>query len=392
MRSMATKREYLETVRKRYRESSTREQKSIIIDEVQSNLGRDRKHVIKILNRATFKYRKRKTRKCKYTYDLKKLLIVLWRISGYACSKRLKPQIPELIRVLKKFNEIELSAEQEKLLCEMGTSVIDKFLKHERHRKTIRGISTTKRGHLLKSQIEIRTGSDGIDSVGFLEADCVSHCGSDPSGVFASTLNIVDIHTHWTEKDIFLNKNATKVVGALHVLRKRFPFDTKSVDFDNGDEFVNWHMYRYCKKEGIGLTRARVKHSNDQAHIEERNDQCVRKVIGYDRISSEEIVSLISDMYRNELRLLTNFFYTTMRLESKCMVGSRVVKKYSKALTPYRRVLGCSDVRLSVKYSLMREYEQLNPAQLVRSLDVKLSRLKRLLSVSFLNQATVCKK
>lgn len=62
MRSMATKREYLETVRKRYRESSTREQKSIIIDEVQSNLGRDRKHVIKILNKVTFKYRKKKTK------------------------------------------------------------------------------------------------------------------------------------------------------------------------------------------------------------------------------------------------------------------------------------------------------------------------------------------
>ena len=38
-------------------------------------------------------------------------------------------------------------------------------------------------------------------------------------------------------------------------------------------------------------------------------------MIGYERISASEIVNLMNNIYQNEHRQMINFFYATMKLE-----------------------------------------------------------------------------
>ncbi len=388
--SNQTKREYLAVIRQRYKECITRKEKSSVILEVVTNLKVVRKSAIRLLNRRPLV--RRKTLHCRketYGYNLIKPLKEIWTVAGKPCSKRFKPQIGNLIDRLKVFEEIRFYGGQENLIRRMSTFTIDRLLEGERDlsRKEY-GLSGTKRSPLLKTLIPIRTEFDDVKEAGSIEMDCVLHCGESLSGQYAETLNLLDIHTHWNEKKIFFNKTKVKVIGALHILRGQFPFPIQSVDFDNGMEFVNWMLYGYCKKEHISFTRSRSYHKNDQAHIEGKNYQSVRKVTGYERISDPTVISMIDDLYQNEHRLLTNYFYTTMKLKKKIKKGGKSVKVYEEAKTPYQRVLESGSISKEIKDKLIKEYLSLNPAQLQRSLLMKLMKIKDYNSVTLLNLAT----
>ena len=376
-----SKKEYFQVLQNRYKECASRQEKSAIIDEVEENLGLARKSAIRALNRKPLVNRKpRRGRKPTYGYDLIRPLSQIWLVAGNPCSKRLNPKIGELIGRLKAFDEINLYGDQETLLNRMSTFTIDRLLKGERGLPLKDpALCGTKKSPLLKTLIPIRTNFKDVNEPGHTEMDCVLHCGDSLSGIYAETLNILDIHTHWNEKRIFLKKTKFKVIGSFHQLRPQFPFQVQSVDFDNGGEFVNWQMHGYCKREQIAFTRSRSNHKNDQAHIEGKNYHSVRKVTGYERISDPKIVALLDDLYQNEHRLLTNFFYTTMKLSSKKRVGAKVKKTYQKAKTPYQRVLECDSISDTIKQKLTEEYLSLNPAKLQRDYQRKLRKIGSLM-------------
>ncbi|KKQ38803.1 MAG: hypothetical protein US54_C0003G0031 [Candidatus Roizmanbacteria bacterium GW2011_GWA2_37_7] len=311
-------------------------------------------------------------------------LTAIWKAGGSPCSKRLEPQIGELLDKLKQFDEIRLYGRQEELLRTMKTSTIDRLLEGERDiSKKEYGISGTRKSPLLKSLIPVRTHFTDVEYTepGHGEMDCVLHCGMSLLGIYAETLNILDIATHWNEKKIFLKKTNKKIVGSFHILKKQFPFPLLSIDFDNGFEFVNWLLKHYCEKQNLDYTRSRSYHKNDQAHIEGKNYHSVRKVVGYDRIDDEHVVNLIDNVYQNEHRLLTNFFYTTMKLKKKekQLITGKVTKKHERAQTPYQRVITSDKLSQTIKDTVTAQYKTLNPAQLHRDLKKKLDKIYRIM-------------
>lgn len=376
---------YIEAVRKRYTAVGSRKERQAIINEVVANLTIHRKSAIRTLQRKprnyTTVYRGKQT---KYTDDLILPLTTLWEAAGRPCSRRLVTQIGELIDKLKTFKELPLYGNQERLLRTMKTSTIDRLLEGERDISNKEyGISGTKKSPLLKTLIPIRTTftSDEYQEPGHIEMDCVLHCGTSLTGIYAETLNLLDVATHWNEKSIFLHKTKGKIIGAVHTLKSSFPFLLRSLDFDNGHEFVNWGLKHYCERCAIRYTRSRSYHKNDQAHIEGKNYHSVRKIIGYDRIDDEHIITLIQDVYQNEHRLLTNFFYTTMQLKhkEKDLKTGHVTKQYYQAQTPYHRVMESDKIPQETKEQLCRQYQQLNPVALQRTLKKKLDTIYRLM-------------
>lgn len=376
--TLRSKKEYLAAMRKRYTHAD-RETKTDLLDEVVAILGIHRKHAVRTLNKKLFKRALPRTPRYQYGLDLISPLQKIWEIAGRPCSKRLEPQIPILIKQLQKFDEIRLYGKQEEQLSKMSNWTIDQLLAPERERLEGEGISGTRRSPLLKTLIPIRTTWDDVSTPGHLEMDCVLHCGESLSGIYAETVNMIDIDTHWNERRMVLKKTNRKVIAVIHEVRGAIPFPLLSIDFDNGSEFVNWGMHGYCIREGIAFTRSRPYKKNDQAHIEGKNYQSVRKVTGYGRIVDEEIVIMFNDLYENEHRLLTNFFYTTLKLKKKERRGTKIYKSHDVAQTPYQRVMKSEQVSKEVKLKLKREYESLNPAALHRSLQKKLKKIKRLL-------------
>ena len=144
---------------------------------------------------------------------------------------------------------------------------------------------------------------------------------------------------------------------------------------DNGSEFINDILYKYCCREKLEFTRSRPNRKNDNAYIEQKNWTHVRKVFGYLRYDTYEELMIMNDLYHNELRLYKNFFQPVMKLVSKERVGGKIKRKYEASKTPYRRLMESDQIPDEVKEELKGIYLGLNPAQLKRDIDAKLAGL-----------------
>jgi hypothetical protein len=378
----------------RYRKARKKE-KGIILDEFTELTGYGRRYASYVLRSHGKKIwintetvlvsdvRKRRTRKKERIYDdavvipLKKA----WEIMDYICGKRLAPILKELIPRLIRFGEIRLAQEAKDKLMKISPATIDRILAPERKKYKIKGRANTKPGTLLKSQIPIRTFSQWNDKrPGFVEIDLVGHDGGDGSDEFLQTLDVTDVATGWTETQAVKNKAQQWVFEALKDIRERLPFPMLGIDSDNGGEFINSHLYKYCQEEKITFTRTRSYRKNDNCFVEQKNFSVVRRAVGYGRYDSPEEQAVINDLYK-ELRLFTNFFQPSMKLVGKEREGSKVSKKYDKPLTPYRRVLASADVSDSDKAKLKALYRNLNPAALKRRITKLQQRLLRLIAV-----------
>jgi hypothetical protein len=232
----------------------------------------------------------------------------------------------------------------------------------------LKGRSGTKPGSLLKSQIPIRTWADWNDTrPGFVEIDLVAHEGGNSSGQFCQTLTVTDIATNWTETAAVRNKHQKWVLPALHAIVTRFPFPVRGIDSDNGSEFINEDLLRYCAQHKITFTRSRPGHKNDGAHVEQKNGSVVRQAVGYYRYDTAAELVLLNEIYAL-LRVQINFFSPQQKLVSKQRVGAKVIKKYDAARTPYQRVLADPTVSKKIKTGLTRRYRTFNPAQIRRDI------------------------
>lgn len=377
MMSQRSKRELLEAVRPRYLKANKAGKRGIL-DEFVAATGYHRKYAIRLLkNGPGPKGRKKKGRHKEYQGEVVQVLTHIWEICGRICSKRLHPFLPEMIAVLERHNEIQLSPETKALLLRMSRSTIDRCLQPARfeHR---RGLSTTKPGALLKKAIPVRTYAEWDDArPGFVEMDLVAHCGETTAGQYLNTLTVVDISTGWTECLAVYQKTQQAVFEAILQLRQRLPFPLLGIDSDNGGEFINDILYRYCLTQQITFTRSRPYKKNDQAHVEQKNWSVVRHLIGYDRFETQEELALLRSIY-DDLRLYVNFFQPVLKLIGKEQVDGKTVKRYDRATTPFRRVLASAEVAIEVKATLTGLYFQLNPVALRHRIDLNVARLWKL--------------
>lgn len=158
-------------------------------------------------------------------------------------------------------------------------------------------------------------------------------------GEFVHTLNLTDIYSGWTESRALLGKSEIAVQRALGQMQASLPFRLLGVDADNGGEFINWHLKRWCAAQQIQLTRGRPSKKDDHAHIEQKNWTHVRKLLGWERYDTPAAVEAIHGLYREELRLWMNLYLPSVKLEKKVRVGAKVRRVYSPAQTPGERLL-----------------------------------------------------
>jgi len=97
-------------------------------------------------------------------------------------------------------------------------------------------------------------------------------------------------------------------------------------------------MLRYCIENKIIFTRSRAYKKNDSCFVEQKNYSIVRRAVGYLRYDSGQEVDILNELYIY-LGCYTNFFQPVVKLVSKTRTGSKTVKKYDMAKTPYKRVL-----------------------------------------------------
>ncbi len=321
----------------------------------------------------------------KKIYDKKVLTALreLWIICDYICPKRLAPYLKEIIPVLEKWREIKLDAKVREKLLRVSAATIDRLLTETRKRSRIKGRSTTRPGSLLKKSIPIRTFTDWDEKVpGFFEVDLVSHDGGALKGNFNQSLNFTDICTGWEEMIAVKNKAQIWVFAGIENIKERLPFSILGLDSDNGSEFINAHLLRYCEQNQITFTRSRPYRKNDSCFVEQKNYSVIRRAVGYSRYNTDNELNILNVLY-GYLRLYVNFFQPVRKLIKKERIGSKVIKRYDEAKTPYQRVLASPNIDDNIKVKLRKEYDMLNPAELKRKI-IKLQ--NKLLKLNALKQ------
>ncbi len=378
--SPRSKREYLAAIVKRYRASS-RTLQTIILNEFCSACGYHRKHALRLLRTfRRFTQKPPAKRGRKPFYDPEMLLVPLkriWKTANLPCSKRLKAIIPLwLPGYIKTYGPI--SQKTAAALLRISPSSIDRVLKPLRAEYTKYGRATTKPGTLLRKHIPIKTNQWDESRPGFLEADTVAHCGSSTEGLYANTLDCVDIATGWTEQRAVWGKNYQDVINQIKDIEQSLPFPILGFDADNGAEFLNHHLLRYLTENRIRpvqFTRSRAYKKDDNAHVEQKNWTHVRQWLGYDRLDSPKVLPLMNELYTTEWRLFLNFFCPSVKLLEKKRVASKTVKRYDKPKTPYQRVLESPDIPKETKDRLKAQYKTLNPFDLRKTLEEKLKKI-----------------
>lgn len=172
-----------------------------------------------------------------------------------------------------------------------------------------------------------------------------------------------DIATGWTETRTVRNKAATWVFGALVEIQANFPFPVLGIDSDNGSEFINQHLLRWCLDNKITFTRSRPNNKNDGAHVEQKNWTVVRRTAGYWRYETAHEMALLNQIW-TELSPLTNLFTPQQKLVSKTRTGAKVTKKYDTAKTPHQRLLEHPEQLDQADAKLLaKRFQTTNPAQ-----------------------------
>ena len=375
--SPKSKTEYARAIKKRYK-SATKKEKQKILDEFCSVCHYNRKYAIRVLNskdtpRSKSTHSKRGRKRVYVDPLILQVISDIWIATNLPCSKRLKAILPLWLP----FYEVDLPQHVRAAVLRISPATIDRLMQPHRARYNKQGLSTTKPGTLLKKRIPIKTSQWNEKIPGFLEADTVAHCGNSTAGMFAYTINTIDLATTWTEQRAVWGKGERGVINAITDIEHSLPFALKGFDCDNGSEFLNWHLLRYFteRKQEVVFTRSRPYYKNDNAHIEEKNWTNIRQYLGYYRFDNPLLTEKLNDLYTSEWNLYFNFFIPSVKLISKFRNGAKVSKKHDNPKTPLQRLLESEHIPGSTKQQMVKEFNRLNPFALQKRMFQKIKNI-----------------
>ncbi|MFQ4149436.1 hypothetical protein AAGW05_12185 [Arthrobacter sp. LAPM80] len=210
----------------------------------------------------------------------------------------------------------------------------------------------------------MRTWAEWDDAVpGFVEIDLVGHEGGNSRGEFCFTLDVIDIATGWTVTRSVKNEAQKWVFAATNDSTAAFPFPIHGLDSENGSEFINWELFRWCEQEYLTFTRTRSGNKNDGAHVEQKNWHIVRKTVGYHRYDTAPELAKLNEVWEPD-RSFTNYLLPQQKLTKKQPYGAKVSKYYDVPATPNQRAVKQSTVWKRPVITMNATLKRLRPVHL----------------------------
>jgi len=141
-----------------------------------------------------------------------------------------------------------------------------------------------------KVAIEANFGRYASKGVGYVEVDFVEHNGGTSAGPFAVTAIYVDTYSQWISRAAGLGKNQMSVRNMDRIAHAKIPFNVVRYHPDN-DKTILKILFEGLRGDGrVSLTRSRPYEKNDNAHVEQKGGDKVRKLVEMVRaVSATEI-------------------------------------------------------------------------------------------------------
>jgi hypothetical protein len=108
--------------------------------------------------------------------------------------------------------------------------------------------------------------------------------------------------------------------------------------------------------------------------VELRNWLVVRRLVGRGRYSSRAAYHLLQRLYEL-VRVQVNFFRPFRKLQAGRRIGSKRVRRYDGAQTPYQRLLAAGGLPAAERQALDAQFLAVDPARLAHQIHAILDRL-----------------
>ena len=375
---MRTRKELTKAVATRYVKEN-RKSKKTILDEFCKTTEYNRDYAAFVLRAKAHTSQKRKRKKhtrpsgrpSRYNAQTARILTTLWHMFDRLCAKRLTVFIKTALPRLRNAPFLGITADQEKLLMTISAATVDRLLKPARKKDLLLGHCYTRPSGGLKESIPVRTFGEWISCPpGHCQIDTVGHDGGVLSEQCSFTLCLTDIASGWTERFAMQNRAFKWVHAGLETMKASLPFPLLHLHPDNGSEFINRGLVAWCATQTptIELTRSRAGKKNDNCYVEQKNFDTIRKLVGYARYSSQNMLETLNELYKAH-GLLLNYFYPSQKLLSKTRIGSTYKKIYDQPKTPAARLLENPLVAEKTKRTLRTRLSSLDPLALSSQVD-----------------------
>ena len=386
--SMSARREITKKHAAEYARAS-KKAKGVMLDQLVATTGWSRANARRALTAAKARNGparavKRKPRGVTYGYDTLKLLIQIWSLAGRPSGKYLAATMGIWLPKLEQHGELDstrLNDHTRAQLLRVSGATIDRMLKPTRDGAQLVGLSGTRPGPLLRNSIQVRRAGDEHEQApGFVEADLVLHCGATLQGEFVHTLTVTDVFTGWTENVAVKNGAHRWVIEAMTAVEARLPFPLVGLDTDNGGEFINRALIKWAGDRELFFTRSRPYKSNDNAHVEQKNGDVVRRHAFHYRYDTAVEMQLLNELYQLVRVRLNLFTATTKAIGWRSNKHGKKTRVYDKPCTPYQRVIDSGILTAEKAEEFITLFQVTNPAELTRKIIVIQTRLIALAS------------
>lgn len=357
--------------------NASKSQKVKILDMLVTQTGMHRKSIIRRINRP-LRVNKRGGSKPKYPPQVVDILKIIWNSMDYICAELLHPQIEDVVQVLFESKRLEnFSLELINLVKNIPLGTLKNKLRGINLDQSKGSYYFRRSGNNLKKTVPISTDMNTSTHAGCIEIDFVDHNGGDSSGQFARTMCAVDVFTQFINREAIRGKLEEKVQKVCGNTLNLFPFKPLKVHSDNESALLKSLIYQQANRMDLQISRSRSYQKQDNGHVEQKNGDKIRKLVGYRRYDSLEHENLLNQIYHID-DLFQNHFIPSMRLKEKLYDenGKLLRKIYDKAQTPYQRVLADVTIAEENKQSMKDLHKVLNPLELKEQRDKLIRKLR----------------
>ena len=191
-------------------------------------------------------------------------------------------------------------------------------------------------------------------------------------------INLVDEVTQWEHVATVRSISERCLVPVLKELIKSCPFKVLGFHADNGSEYINHKVVEMLSSLHVEeFTKSRARHSNDNALVESKNGNVIRRQFGYQHIPklfAREVNVFARDLLSPYLNFHRPCLFPTETTDDKGKVTRRY--RYRDVMTPFEKLKSLTDVE-----------QYLRPDVTLRDLEDQASAMSDLEAVRTLNRA-----
>ncbi len=363
--TITERRKYLARMLPRYL-AADRPQQSLLLTEMQTVTGLHRKSLLRLLHASSLARQPRSRQRTRtYGAPVDDALRLIWETLDYVCAERLTPALVSTAHLLAHHGELTLTDDLLAQLGQISVASVQRRLSRFTQDTPRLPRKGPERANRIAKAIPMRTIPWDQAEPGHFEVDLVHHGGPSPIGDFVYTLQLIDVATGWSERVAILGRSQVRMEEGFRRVLARLPFPVKELHSDNGSESLNDHLVRFFGEAitGLQLSRSRPYQKNDNRFVEQKNSTLVRAYLGTARLDTAAQAAVLNALY-DQMWGYYNLFQPVMHLKEKVASGTRLLRKWDTAQTPFSRLQATGVLSEKRQAALEAQVRETNPRRL----------------------------